>query len=234
MSGGSPFQGPTSAANDFLKITFVIQQLLRGLATATIVRVEACTNAGGLVPGGTVDVTPMVNQVDGAGQPVPHTTIYGLPYQRAQGGACAVIMDPVKGDLGIAVFATRDISAVKTAKGPANPASNRTFDYADGMYIGGLLNGVPTQYVQMLLDGSGNPNGIKVVSPVKITLQAPTVEIDASTEFHVVSPDSEFSATIHTPGTITGDTDVVGNGTHLHTHVHSGVTPGSGDSGPPV
>src|SRR6185503_3914263 len=156
---------------DYTKLVFVFNQLLRGLATATVVRVEACTNDGGLAPVGFVDVTPLVNQVDGAGQPTPHDVVYGIPYQRVQGGANAVIIDPEPGDLGIAVFASRDISAVKTAKAPANPGSARTFDYADGMYIGGILNAVPQQYIRFSEDG------IELVSPTKVRLQAPVIEL---------------------------------------------------------
>lgn len=212
-TGGTPFQQPTSAADDYTKLVFVFQQLLRGLATATIVRVEACSNSGGLSPVGTVDVTPLVNQVDGAGAPVPHTTIYGLPYQRAQGGANAVILDPVKGDLGICVFASRDISSVKAAKGQANPGSARTFDYADGMYIGGLLNGVPSQYVRFFA------GGIDIVSPGTVTVRGAHIVLDGP---------------VHGTAAAVFDGDVTAEGTSLHTHVHTGVQSGGSDTGPPA
>lgn len=228
QNGGTPFQNPRSATTDYSRLAFVFTQLLRGKAFATIVSVQACSNDGGVAPVGTVDVLPLVNQVDGAGNPTPHTTIYGLPYTRIQGGDCAVIIDPQPGDLGIAVFASRDISNVVATKAQANPGSARVCDYADGMYIGGLLNGTPVNYV-LITDTLA-----KIFHTTKIVLSAPTVEVDASTEFHVVSPASEFSGTIHTPQTITGDTDVVADGTSGHNHIHGGVTPGSGDSGPPV
>lgn len=226
--GGTPFQDPKSATTEFSRLTFVFTQLLRGKAFATIVKVVACSNDGGIVPVGTVDVVPMVNQVDGANNPVPHTTIYGMPYTRIQGGHNAVIIDPQPGDLGIAVFSSRDISNVVATKAQAGPGSLRVCDYADGMYIGGLLNGVPVNYAAIT-------DAVLTLHHVtKIVISAPTVEVDASTEFHVVSPTSEFSGTIHTPSTITGDTDVVADGTSGHNHIHGGVQPGSGDSGPPV
>lgn len=43
-----------------------------------------------------------------------------------------------------------------------------------------------------------------------------------------------YTGDIHTTGTVTGDTDVVAAGVSGKTHVHSGVTTGSGDSGPPT
>lgn len=65
-----------------------------------------------------------------------------------------MIVDPVIGDIGIAVFADRDISTVKRTKAQGNPGSRRRFDAADGMYLGGLLNSAPTNYLQLSSDGS--------------------------------------------------------------------------------
>jgi hypothetical protein len=45
---------------------------------------------------------------------------------------------------------------------------------ADGIYIGGILNGTPTQYV--IFDNTG----ITVHSPTAIVLSAPNVTLDAS------------------------------------------------------
>ena len=223
--GGTPFQNPRSATTDYAKLVFVFQQLLRGIATATIVKVVACTNDGGVAAVGTVDVLPLVNQVDGAGNPVPHTTIYGLPYTRIQGGHNAVIIDPQPDDLGIAVFASRDTSNVVATKAQANPGSARVCNYADGMYIGGLLNGVPVNYAA-ITDAL-----LTVHHETKIVISAPTVEIDASTKFNVVSPDSEFSGNITAQGTITGVTQVVqgsgGSAVHLSTHEHPTAAPGA-------
>jgi hypothetical protein len=39
-----------------------------------------------------------------------------VPYFRVQGGADAIIIDPKVGDLGIAVFCSRDITGVKRSK----------------------------------------------------------------------------------------------------------------------
>jgi hypothetical protein len=211
---GSPFQQANSAATDYTKLVFVFQQLMRGIATATLVRVDACTNDGGLVPTGTVDVTPLVNQVDGQGQPVPHITIYGIPYNRLQGGANAVIMDPAPGDIGVCVFASRDISSVKATKAQANPASSRVFDYADGLYLGGFLNGTPTQYARF------SSAGLELVSPTKITLQAP--EIDLVGAVHQSGGSSTFASPLAVQGT------------DVHTHVHGGVTRGGALTDPPT
>jgi len=214
MSGGSPFQQASSAANDYTKLLFVFQQLMRGVATATLVRVDACTNDGGLVPTGTVDVTPLVNQVDGNGQPVPHKTIYGLPYGRLQGGSTAFIVDPKPGDIGLAVFASRDISSVKANKAPSNPASSRTNDYADGLYWGTFLGDTPTQYVQ------ANDSGITIHSPTKVTVTAPEVDIVATSVVNIQAPTINLQGAVHQTGgavaiddnvTVTGTVTTTGN-----------------------
>lgn len=203
--GGTPFQTPTDAANEYKKLLFIFNQLLKGKATAQLVTVLACTNDGGIAPSGTVDVQILCNQVDGAGAPTPHGPMYNLPYFRLQGGTFAVIIDPVPGDIGVAVFASRDISAVVSAKGPANPASDRIMDYADGLYIGGFLNGDPTSYVAY------TPGvGIQMVDPVAISLQAPQVTITASSQVSINSPLTAATG------------DVTAEGTSLHNHIHAG------------
>ena len=136
--------------SEFNAFSFLIQQALLKIQTATLVKVVAVHGGGGVAPTGNVDVQPMVNQMTGDRVAVPHGTIYSVPFFRLQGGPSAVIADPVAGDIGVCVFASRDISTVKNTKAVANPGSQRTYDWADGLYLGGLLNGAPTQYLQFL------------------------------------------------------------------------------------
>jgi phage baseplate assembly protein gpV len=241
-------QEPASGAGDFGALSFLVNQILATISTVTLVKIVAVTNNGGVSPVGFVDVQPLVNQTDGAGNATPHGVVYGLPYFRLQGGTNAIILDPQVGDIGMCGFASRDISSVKASKAQANPGSGRVFDMADGLYFGGMLNGTPTQYVQF------SAIGINVVSPTKITLQAPLVEVDASTSFTVNSPSSRFSGAVIIQGllswlagmtgsvvsgvasVITGAVQFVGtitsNGKRIDdTHSHNGVQPGSGNSG---
>ena len=179
---------PSSLWGVYNNIRFIVEQALANVQTATIVKVIACSNDGGLSPVGTVDVQILANQVSigSGGQMVgtPHLTMYGLPYLRVQGGANAIIIDPQPGDIGIAVFASRDITNVKSTKAQANPGSFRTHDFSDGMYIGGLLNGVPTQYIKFL------DTGIEIVSPnnLRMTVGSASVEIMESGEVSITAP----------------------------------------------
>jgi hypothetical protein len=204
---------PSSASSHFNTWSFLISQALTKVRTASAVKVVACTNSGGLSPAGTVDVQPLVHQLDGYGQPTPHGTIFGRPYLRWQGGTNAIIMDPVAGDTGLLVCCDRDTSNVLSALAPANPGSLRKFDFADGFYIQAIGAGTPTQFIQFAAAG------ITVTSPTLITLQAPTVAVQGN---------------LTVSGSTTGTGDGVFSGTDVHTHTHSGVTVGSGNTGAPV
>jgi len=159
---------PSTSNGRYNETAFAISQQIAKLQTAMPVQVVA-VRGGGVAPVGYVDVRPMVQQLTGDGQPIDHGTITNVPYFRAQGGAAAVIIDPAIGDIGIAVFASRDISAVKNARKVAPPGSRRQYDFSDGMYIGGILNGTPTTYVQFTPEG--------------VTIHAATVRIEG--DLHV-------------------------------------------------
>ena len=121
-------QRPTSGTSPFNEQSFLVWQILRTIAGARLVEVKAVTNAGSVSPVGFVDVLPLVNQLDGSDNAMPHGVIHNLPYFRLQGGANAVIIDPQVGDIGVAIVEDRDISSVKANRGPANPGSKRIFD----------------------------------------------------------------------------------------------------------
>jgi hypothetical protein len=193
---------PGDWSSDFNVMRFIAKQIMAGAWTATLVKVINSASDGELALAGVVDVQPMVNQIDGEGNATAHGTIFGVPYFRLQGGTFAVIMDPQPGDIGIAIFASRDISSVKATKDVANPGSRRKFDPADALYLGGFLNAVPETWIRVSADGIelGDGGGTAVFKD----------------------------------GTLTVSVDVVANGISLHDHHHSGVTTGSGDTGPPT
>lgn len=100
----------------------------------------------------TVDVMPMVDMLDNAGNAVEHAPITSIPYARLQGGDYGLIIKPKSGDKGLVVFASRDISDVVQSKGKAKPASLRKHSMSDGMYIASLLYEEPTTYLEITKD----------------------------------------------------------------------------------
>lgn len=145
---------------------FIIRTLLGAIHTAELVQVQAVQPVADRV--GFVTVQPLVLDIDTNNIVVAQSPAYNVPYLRVQGGVSAILLDPAVGDIGLAVYAQRDITNIKSslAEGPA--ATLRTYSTADGLYLGGFLNGAPTQYVQFL----ANAAGINIVSPGNIELQA--------------------------------------------------------------
>jgi hypothetical protein len=235
-------QKASDSATEFAALQFIIASYVAQLATATLVRVISCTNTGGLSPWGTVDVQPVIAQLAGDNTAVQHQRLFRLPYVRIQGGVNAVIIDPQEGDLGVAIFASRDITALKkqeavdqVASGAIRgvpPSSDRQYSMADGLYLGGVLNGTPEQFVQF------NSSGITIESPTKITLRAPSIEISADEGVLIdggsnVDITAGSSIAIASPATDIGTTTTIDDKPFLP-HSHSGVQPGPGNSGPVV
>jgi hypothetical protein len=181
MSDPTGFAQPGDYAGDWNGERSRIHGQLAKLQTAIPVEVMA-VHGGGLAPVGYVDVRPLVSQIGGDGSSVPHGLLTNLPYNRLQGGTNAVVIDPAVGDIGIAVFASRDISSVKNARGAAAPGSWRMHSHSDGMYIGGILNAAPTQYIKF------DSSGITVYSPQAVTVQAPVINAEATESASVTAP----------------------------------------------
>lgn len=136
-------QDPSDSVGEFNPLVFIVLQQMAKISTVKVVVVKAVDTAAK-----TVDVQSMVNQLDGDNNSSPHGTILGIPYMVWQYGKNAVLADPVAGDIGIMVCADRDISAVKATKAISNPGSDRQLDAADGIYLGGILNGDAEQWVK--------------------------------------------------------------------------------------
>lgn len=135
-----------SGSDEVNRLNFVIGAMINKMVTMTIVSVQAIGN-------GTVDIMPLVDQIDGAGNGIGHGIIHNVPVIRLQGGSGAVILDPVVGDNGVALFSHSDISKVKATKKRALPGSRRKFDWSDALYLGGVLNPNPVQSIRIAGDG---------------------------------------------------------------------------------
>ena len=190
QSGYVGHQETNTFGNQFSVHKFLIESLINQMATATLVKVMKCTNNGEVSEPGYVDILPLVNQIDGIGRATPHITVYHCPYIRVQSGDNAVIIDPKPGDIGLAVICDHDTSAVEATKGQANPGSRRRFDLSDAVYITGLLNKVPKQYIRFT-DDEIFVKAIKKIhldAGEEIDITAPTIKLNGSTEIDLTSP----------------------------------------------
>jgi hypothetical protein len=148
-------------------LSFMIQQAIREQVNTCII----CKVVG--VSDGYVDVLPLVTQVSGKDEAIAPTTLYHLPYMRYHAGIAAVILNPVVGDIGLAVFAGKDCSNVKVGTSePVPPASFRDNSMANGFFIGGFLNKAPSVFVELTQGGAVNitaPGGVNINGNVTVS-----------------------------------------------------------------
>ncbi len=211
MSSQSIVLPAAVSVNEWDRAAYIADSRLNKARTATLVEVLACSNDGGVSAVGTVTVKILVKAIAGGGVMYSSGEVYNVPYTRVQGGSNAIIIDPEVGDIGICVFADRDISKVKETKAEAGPGSGRKYHISDALYVGGVLNKVPTQYIQFTQDG------------ITIT----------STQVVTINAKSQFNGDMTVDGSVTASGEVTGNGIALSTHVHGGVQSGSSQTTKP-
>ena len=165
-----PFR-PEETVEGPLQMEAIITRMMGRNYTATIVRVDE-VQAGGAGPVGFLTATDLLQQVNGNNEGIPNAPMVNMPYFRLQGGVNAIVIDPKPGDIGIAIFARRDISEAKRNKTQGPPPSLRQFDQSDGLYIGGLLNGAPSQFIHFL------ESGIRLKSTGPFTVDASLVQVN--------------------------------------------------------
>ncbi|WP_230975690.1 Gp138 family membrane-puncturing spike protein [Acetobacter garciniae] len=166
----------------------------------------------GLNPVGFVDVQPLVHQQDGAGRTTPRGIIHNVPYIRLQGGTRAIICDPAVGDIGYIIISGRDISNVKANRAAAAPGSFRQHDYADAVYIGGLLNAAPSEYIGWVGED---------------------VHVHTAGKFIIDAAECDINCAVNVQGPVTATGDVKAGSISLESHTHSGVQTGSASTGGP-
>lgn len=205
---------------------FLMRQFIMGKAFITVALVTSVSDSGEFV-----SVKPMVDGFTGGGELIPNSVIYGVPVWRLQRGSSAVIMPPVEGDIGLIAICDRDITAVKKTKQSALPGSNRTHSYSDAIYLGGVLNSEPSQYVKFANDG------IDIASPLVVQVNGSTVIVNADDKISLNAPIIEANGQLmqgsgsHAGdaifgGAITATGEITGNGIKLSTHKHGGVESG--------
>lgn len=232
--------GPDSGATDLNAMIAVARQLIARIDSMKLVKVVGVHPGSGSPPAvGTVDVLPLVSQIDANGFVVPHGTVYGLSCWRFQFGNWAIVADPAVNDVGYIICADRDSSAVAGTGQTVAPGSRRRYNIADGLYVGGCLNAVPSATWWLKSDGtlqvtdakgnaiSTSSAGFSFTGNVKVngTLEATQIQTDDAG----LTVTGNISAT----GTVTagkGGADQVG----LQTHVHAGVQTGAGSTAPPT
>ena len=193
---------PQAPASEQEAVSFNFERLLAGKYFIQLVSVIA--NNGD----NTIDVLPLVQQQDTAGNPIQNAVIYNIPISAVQAGSSAIKMQPKVGDFGIIAICDKDITQAKIAKSQSAPPTKRNHSLSDAIYLFGipLMNEPATQYIEFT-----ESNGINIVSP---------------NGTHITGP-------VTTSATITASGDVTGAGISLSTHVHGGVQSGGSKTSTP-
>lgn len=183
-------------ADDYNALIYIINSEIKKINTADLVRVI------GVNENNTIDVQPLLGSIRADGSMNEISTIYGVRYIQWQFGLNKIKATPVIGDIGLLVACKRDISNIENG----NVGSFRQFSLADGIYIGGIegLNQPATQSIEF------SENNLKITGTGTITVEAPTVNVNASTSAVVTSPSVELGGTGGKKVALDGDTVVAG------------------------
>lgn len=237
--------------SEYNRMRFFVESILREiLNTSALVRVDSCTAPGSGAPAGSVSVTPLVAQTDAQGNKLPMASIPKLPFMRYQAGKAAIIIDPVPGDQGVAVFFKNDSSTVGAGTTePQRPGSTRSFSQSDGAYIPGVQNQAPTVWIEVTQDEKiiiHAPQGVTVETDQNCVVNAgQSVNITAEAECNITAPVINLNGALNSRsydggnttatlyGTLNATEDVTAAGISLHNHTHDGTEPGDGSTGQP-
>lgn len=206
-------------------LAYIFSTLLSGCFFVEIVKVLAVS---GTAPNLVVDVLPLLSRVDASGAAIPNSPVYDVPVWRLQRGNSAVIMDPVEGDIGLIAICDRDTSLVRSNLKESIPASKRKHNKSDAIYLGGLLNQQPTQFVEFA------DSAINITTPNPVNIKCSSANITAPDGVKVTTPNMHVTGNITAGGNIT---DNSGNQSasvkdlcdsyDQHKHPVSGVQTGS-------
>ena len=197
MSKG--FQELNTSFNLTNALDFFTDQKLKSIFTCDIVKVINVDEK-------TVDVQPLVYQVNGDNEIMKQEPIYGVPYCRQQAGINGIILKPQVGDLGVVVYARRDISSVISSGGENVPDTRRFLSENDAIYLCSIASimSQPTRFIEF------TESGISITPNTKLTINGDVEVTGTVTAQDCIS------------GTISGKT-----------HTHSGVTSGGDSTGAP-
>lgn len=237
---------------------FAISQFVHNnVNTADVVIVRAVHAGGPGADSGYVDVQPLVRYRDAWNNTVETVTQFRLPYSRIQGGIAALVIDPVPGDIGLAVYTKADSSLVSPGQADTTqPGSFRTFSRSDGFYLGGFLNQAPEIWLELNQDKKAvlhAPEKVTIETKECVinasestTVNTKSFTVNASHKAGIYAPNWDFGdlggsspATAHMrlninqTGSHVSSGDQIAGGISQIRHTHKDVQPGSGHTGVP-
>nr|WP_172624046.1 Gp138 family membrane-puncturing spike protein [Rhodanobacter glycinis] len=192
-----------------------------------IVSFDADTVTASVQPG----VAGIVTDKGGSPDAVSLPVLTDVPVVFPRGGGCTLTFPVTNGDECLIMFACRSIDAWSQSGGVQPPLSDRRHDLSDAFAIVGpmsqanKISGISTSTTQLRSnDGS---------TFVELDPTGRIVNVTAPGGMKITTPTLHITGDVNVDKTVTATTDVLGGGKSLKSHVHTGVTSGSGTSGPP-
>lgn len=207
-------QTPYSATSQKNSLDFAMQQKLREINTAFIARVDSCKSTGSAEGSKTVNATPLTAQNDGQGNTLKMASVPELPHYRIQHGVGALILDPVKGDLGVFVANKNDISTInKDTKEPQRAGSTREFNQSDSVMVGAIHTQKPLVWIEIKQDKTVTihaPEGSLIETDKNCTINAgeacvincQNANITAQSGVRIDTPNTEITGNVAIKGTL--------------------------------
>lgn len=186
--------GEFTGSSEYNVLDFVIRSIVCGLVnTAIPVRVDKVERPAEGGGAGYLSATPLIKMRSAKGDALDVVSIPKLRWFRLQHGTAAIIVDPKPGDIGLAVFAQQDVSALNGGSEPLQPGSFRCYSISDGFYFGGFWGQKPTTFIRIEDNGQ-----VTVTAPQSVVVNSIDVTVNASGSTKIDSPSV----------TITGDTTI--------------------------
>ena len=194
---------------------------INGKLPASIVSYDRTTNRA--------VVQPLINILTTSNTQEIRAQIEDVPVYQYGGGGFVINVPLNAGDIGWIIANDRDISNFKETFTLSAPGTFRIKNFADAVFYPNIQKDFiiaaedEANLVIQKLDGTAK---ISISPAGTIKIAAPTVIIEATS--------TQIQGNLNVAGTVTAEVDVVGNGVSLKTHVHSGVTIGTDNTGVPV
>lgn len=212
------YTAPNANTGDADAFAFNFNKLLAGHYFIEPVKVISIS---GTAPNIVLDVMPLVMQQDPTGNPIENNALYNVPLWRHQRGNSAIIMDPVVGDIGLIAVCDKDTTLVRTSLGQSAPATNRKHSKSDAVYLGGVWNQAPTQYIEFA------DNSINVISPNPVNIKCTSANLTAPDGVLFDTPTLKVTGDIIDNSTSQSSTVKQLRDAHNgHTHPVSGIETG--------
>ena len=185
--------GEFTGSSEYNVLDFVIRSIVCGLVNTIPVRVDKVERPAEGGGAGYLSATPLIKMRSAKGDALDVVSIPKLRWFRLQHGTAAIIVDPKPGDIGLAVFAQQDVSALNGGSEPIQPGSFRCYSISDGFYFGGFWGQKPTTFIRIEDNGQ-----VTVTAPQSVVVNSIDVTVNASGSTKIDSPSV----------TITGDTTI--------------------------